>query len=155
VETTHKMLGWYYLWGGRSSFSPDLWNSQTQITGVDCSGLVTLAYKTAGLVLPRDSGPLFATSTNVTHPSRLRAGDLFFFADVNHLTKIHHVMMYIGDNHLAESNFDTDMGARNNNGTRIIHVREKFGVETVGDLMWGMVADKDSDVLYWGAVAEN
>lgn len=39
-----KLLGQYYLWGGRSAFSDDLWASNTQVTGVDCSGLVTILY---------------------------------------------------------------------------------------------------------------
>ena len=39
-----KLLGQYYLWGGRSAFSDDLWTSNTQVTGVDCSGLVTVLY---------------------------------------------------------------------------------------------------------------
>ena len=40
-----KLLGQYYLWGGRSAFSDDLWTSNTQVTGVDCSGLVSILYE--------------------------------------------------------------------------------------------------------------
>lgn len=43
VETAHRFLNAPYLWGGRSFY------------GVDCSGLVQLAFAAAGLELPRDS----------------------------------------------------------------------------------------------------
>jgi hypothetical protein len=82
VETGNTMLGWYYLWGGRSSFLQYLWDSNKQVTGVDCSGLVSLIYKVWGIITPRDAHPMFLKTQNVSNPIFLEPGDLFFFADI-------------------------------------------------------------------------
>lgn len=45
VETAKLLLGRYYLWGGRSSFLENLWITNEHVTGVDCSGLISLSFK--------------------------------------------------------------------------------------------------------------
>jgi len=62
TSTAQQLLGWFYLWGGRSAFNDALFDSKTQITGVDCSGLVSISYKTHGVLLPRDADPIFRAS---------------------------------------------------------------------------------------------
>ena len=60
-------LGLRYLWGGVSRW------------GIDCSGLVHLAFRHAGLVVPRDAEPQCHAATPVARGAE-RAGDLYFFA---------------------------------------------------------------------------
>lgn len=62
-----RFLGVKYLWGGLSEH------------GIDCSGLVHLAFRQAGLVIPRDADPQYAAATPI--PIGLEEpGDLYFFA---------------------------------------------------------------------------
>jgi len=103
LERGKRMLGWYYLWGGRSAFMSSLWHSKSQLTGADCSGLqkayefyrhyniifayppslgfVGILYRSIGRLLPRDAHPMFIGSKNVSSPSFLQPGDLFFFSE--------------------------------------------------------------------------
>lgn len=57
-----------YLWGGRG------------IAGIDCSGLVQIAYGRTGIALPRDSDQQAALGTTDL-PAELQRGDLIFFPD--------------------------------------------------------------------------
>lgn len=57
-----------YVWGGTG---PDVF---------DCSGLVMMAYRSAGINLPRTSQEQWAAGTRVTDP---RPGDLVYFAGVD------------------------------------------------------------------------
>jgi cell wall-associated NlpC family hydrolase len=81
VRTARRFLGVPYLWGGMSSL------------GVDCSGLVSRAYGTHGLTVPRDADLQF-DDPRAAHVSResLQPGDLLFFGR----TKITHVGIYAG-----------------------------------------------------------
>lgn len=62
-----QFLGLRYLWGGLSGW------------GLDCSGLVHLAYRVRGVLLPRDA----RDQQEVVEPvplAQVRRGDLYFFA---------------------------------------------------------------------------
>ena len=67
VDFAERLIGTPYLWGGRG------------LGGIDCSGLVQLAFGLAGLSLPRDSDQQAATGSAVHGP--LERGDLLFFPD--------------------------------------------------------------------------
>ena len=68
VAAAERLLGVPYLWGGRSAF------------GIDCSGLVQLAFGVTGIQLPRDASQQVATGQEVAL-GEARRGDLAFFAN--------------------------------------------------------------------------
>ncbi len=67
VEEARRHRGLQYLWGGTSPW------------GLDCSGLVHVAYRRAGVVVPRDAYAQQAAAEPVAL-SEARPGDLYFFA---------------------------------------------------------------------------
>ena len=55
LDLAYKLMGFPYLWGGRSAYRAD-WNQI--LTSVDCSGFVSLLYRVHGLIfhaMPRTS----------------------------------------------------------------------------------------------------
>lgn len=77
-----KQLGVPYVWGGES------------VHGFDCSGLVQLAYRTAGVSLPRTAEEQFDAGPRLPAGSQLEPGDLVFFGlndnDVTHVGIVVH-----------------------------------------------------------------
>ena len=67
VDRSRRHLGLRYLWGGTTPY------------GLDCSGLVHLGYREAGVVVPRDADAQRAAAQPVPLGSE-RPGDLYFFA---------------------------------------------------------------------------
>lgn len=76
LEVAARLLDVAYVWGGVSAY------------GVDCSGLVHLAWRRFGVRLPRDADDQAAATTPVALGEE-RAGDLYFFARPGR--KIHHI----------------------------------------------------------------
>lgn len=71
----------------------------------DCSGLTQVAYRSAGLVIPRVAAAQWSAGQHVDLGD-LRRGDLVFFAyDRQNPTTIHHVAMYLGDGLMVEAPF--------------------------------------------------
>lgn len=69
ARLAEEMIGTPYVWGGRSA------------KGIDCSGLVQLAWAAAGVQLPRDSDLQLAAlgPDKDVDPARLQRGDVIFF----------------------------------------------------------------------------
>ncbi|HYV20069.1 MAG TPA: C40 family peptidase [Verrucomicrobiae bacterium] len=68
VATALRFVGLPYLWGGITTF------------GLDCSGLVQLAHRAVGVILPRDADLQWADRRlSPVPPGRIRPGDLVFF----------------------------------------------------------------------------
>ncbi|MBC2778168.1 C40 family peptidase [Parasphingopyxis marina] len=68
VAIAESLIGAPYLLGGRSA------------RGIDCSGLVQIAFGMAGLAVPRDSDlQLAAIGTDIAEGDPLRRGDIVFF----------------------------------------------------------------------------
>jgi hypothetical protein len=96
VKTAELFLGTSYYWGGRSGVQPDM------SVGVDCSGLVNLAYRIHGMDVPRDSHEQLLKSRRVK-AGELLPGDLIFLSDKAKSEKITHVMIYTGGDGIIES----------------------------------------------------
>lgn len=99
LEFARKHLGEYYFWGGRSLRDPQ---NKKVLTGVDCSGLVNLSYRQAGLLIPRDAHEQFMKAVK-KDPSELKPADLIFLSKKDTPEKITHVMMYTGNGRIIEA----------------------------------------------------
>jgi len=96
IRTAELFLGTSYYWGGRSGVQPD------PKIGVDCSGLVSLAYRIHGRDVPRDSHEQKLHS-RAARSAELQAGDLIFLTDDETSDRITHVMIFTGGDGLIES----------------------------------------------------
>lgn len=66
IDTAKEYLGTRYQWGGMSR------------TGVDCSGLMVLAFKSIDLAIPRVSGDQYRFGRDMPR-NKVRPGDMLFF----------------------------------------------------------------------------
>ena len=80
VRMAKRFLGVPYLWGGKS------------MKGIDCSGLVQVAYRAAGIYVSRDANQQFLAGRLVAtrhYCGEMTPGDLIFFAgpvgSINHI----------------------------------------------------------------------
>lgn len=106
-----------YIWGGKSVYS----YAANKITGVDCSGLVHLLYRSCGLITPRNAHAQFLRSAP-TNPNDLQPGDLIFLQNTTS-HKVSHVMLFLNDDLFIEAT-----GAPDVNKTRIMSFRDYFGI---------------------------
>ena len=92
IAVGKQLLGTPYHWGGKTS------------EGIDCSGLMQVAFATTGVHLPRDSNQQFLlgqlTATR-WHRARLRRGDTLYFLGVN--GRIRHTALYLGDDRYLQA----------------------------------------------------
>lgn len=86
IDTATRLLGTRYQWGGCTS------------EGIDCSGLVQLAFSAARTHLPRDAYQQFyvghMTGTR-WHRTSMQRGDTLYFLGSD--GKIRHTALYLGD----------------------------------------------------------
>ena len=91
ISFAEQQLGKPYLWGGTG---PDAF---------DCSGLVMMAYRAAGISIARTSEAQWATETRVP-ASQVQPGDLVFFAGADGtVTNPGHVALVIGGGKMIEA----------------------------------------------------
>ncbi|MBI3563834.1 MAG: C39 family peptidase [Elusimicrobia bacterium] len=96
IRTAELFLGTSYYWGGRAGVQPDM------KMGVDCSGLVSLAYRIHGRDVPRDSHEQKLKSRPI-RSAELLSGDLVFLTDDETSDRVTHVMIFTGGDGLIES----------------------------------------------------
>ena len=87
VAAAREYLGTPYLWGGMTT------------TGIDCSGLVHMAYRLLGLLVPRDADQQEAAGETVAEPD-LRPGDLITYGENGQTT---HIAFWLGDGRILHS----------------------------------------------------
>ncbi|MCX7546873.1 C40 family peptidase [Xanthomarina sp. F1114] len=78
IQTAEKYNGVRYKYGG------------TTKKGMDCSGLITTAFNSENIQLPRTTGSL-ATTGNWVDVKEVQKGDLLFFATSKNSRRINHV----------------------------------------------------------------
>ena len=109
VREAKLFLGIPYLWGGRSI-----------TTGVDCSGLVNLAYRASGVDIARDAHEQWMTSRPL-RADELKPADLIFLSRKDNFTSIVHVMLFLGGEDFIE-------GPGTGQKVRTCNFKEKFGL---------------------------
>ena len=91
IQFAEQQIGKPYLWGGTG---PDAF---------DCSGLVMMAYRAAGIDIPRTSELQWTFGQRIPE-SQAEPGDLVFFAGSDGtVTDPGHVGLIIGDNQMIEA----------------------------------------------------
>lgn len=91
-----------YRWGGCSGYD----ETNKSVTGVDCSGLVYLAYRLIGMHVPRDAHDQFLASSVVKFGADLQQGDLVFLAridPVKNRARVDHVLIVVSPDLLIEA----------------------------------------------------
>ena len=83
VDYAKLLLGAPYLWGGRCAL------------GIDCSGLVQICARLAGILLPRDASQQVKEGNLVYFLQETQPGDLAFFGDEDGV--ITHVGIVMGN----------------------------------------------------------
>jgi cell wall-associated NlpC family hydrolase len=108
INAAMQYLGTWYVWGGASH------------SGVDCSGLIMLAYEAAGIDFPHYSGAMYEDTERVPLVD-IEPGDLLFYG----YDGDEHVAMYVGDGKMIEAEMT---------GTRvhIVPVRLGYGFFGLG-----------------------
>lgn len=101
VEKAKSFLGCPYVWGGGSAWKNHAQRLPSalrhQITGVDCSNLISLSYRVHGLLIPRNSHSQWLAATALESGDALQPGDLIFFADSRQKPlHMNHVVMCAG-----------------------------------------------------------
>jgi hypothetical protein len=97
IRSAQSFIGTAYFWGGRT---PSSGPAEGGITGVDCSGLVNLAYRAAGIQIPRDAHEQYLRSVRVSRP---KPADLVFLSAPGDPLAIVHVMLVAEDGKLIEA----------------------------------------------------
>ncbi len=86
VDVARSYLGTMYLWGGMSE------------RGIDCSGLVHMAYRRLGRIVPRDADQQEDAGTEV---EELRPGDLVTYGEPG--KPADHIAFWLGEGRILHS----------------------------------------------------
>jgi cell wall-associated NlpC family hydrolase len=81
---------------------PYVWGGDTPGLGLDCSGLVQVSYRAAGIALPRTTFAQVTYGTTVPL-GQLAPGDLLFFRGGEPITDFGHVGIYLGNGTMVDA----------------------------------------------------
>jgi cell wall-associated NlpC family hydrolase len=95
VEAAREYLGAPYEWGGMTE------------RGIDCSGLVHMAYRHTGRLVPRDAHQQEAAAEPVAETDA-RRGDLVCFGEPG---EAHHIAFWLGEGRILHATGREDVGA--------------------------------------------
>jgi gamma-D-glutamyl-L-lysine dipeptidyl-peptidase len=87
IEAARSYLGAPYEWGGMTE------------RGIDCSGLVHMAYRRSGKLVPRDADQQEAAATPIDEADA-RPGDLACFGEPG---RAHHIAFWLGDGRILHA----------------------------------------------------
>lgn len=121
ARTARLFLGVPYLWGGRSMPMAGIGVPRT---GVDCSGLVDLAFRAHDMEVPRDAHEQWLSASPID-ADRMRPGDLIFLSGEGEASPINHVMLSLGGERFLEAPDTGDV-------VRARTFTEKFGLDLGG-----------------------
>ena len=127
LRSAQLFIGDPYFWGGRS---PHVTGFEYQVSGVDCSGLINLAYRSVGIEIPRDAHEQFLRAKAV---QALQPADMIFLSERGNPKRIVHVMLYAGDGDVIE-------GPGTGQAVRRISLMKRLG-HSLGGLAPGTVID--------------
>lgn len=102
AEIAYRYLNAPYQWGGKSPF------------GIDCSGLVQMVYKLAGVSIPRDASEQAQIGTSIDFIEEAQIGDLAFFD--NPEGKIIHTGLIVQKNYIIHAHGKVRIDIIDHNG---------------------------------------
>ena len=128
LAAARQFIGEPYYWGGRCGHQK---RGDTP-SGVDCSGLVNVAYRAVCLNAPRDAHEQFMSAHPLKNGTDLQPGDLVFLAKKSTPDRMTHVMIYEKPDTLIEA-------VHQENKVRRVSFKKKLDVSQK-DLHSGSVA---------------
>lgn len=102
IDIGSALVGAPYHWGGCSCYHSEY--SDT-LTSVDCSGLVMILYRLAGVQTPRNAHDQFFAAIPCSY-EEMEVGDLIFVKD-SEKQRMTHVMLYAGGDRFLEATITT------------------------------------------------
>ncbi len=148
ISTAMHFLGVPYLWGGRCMLMSEVHQKLNLVTGVDCSGFVNLVFRANHIILPRDAHEQWMVTERITNIKDLQPADLIFLAKKEKPESIGHVMIYVNEEMLIES--DTTLEG---NGVKMTTYQKKFGV-TLPELASRDFYTTNGQKVYFGRVKD-
>jgi gamma-D-glutamyl-L-lysine dipeptidyl-peptidase len=136
LTTASLLMGDRYIWGGLSPLDE---TGRILLSGVDCSGLVHLAYRVNGMTVPRDSLDQYLQADKIRRGD-LKPADLIFSAKSDNPKNVTHVVLYAGEDQIIEAP-QTGMVVRK------VSFKEKYGKDLSQTESGQTVGDR---ILYFG-----
>jgi cell wall-associated NlpC family hydrolase len=119
LTEARSYLGAPYLWGGMTA------------TGIDCSGLVHMAYRRLGRLVPRDAWQQEAAGEKVAEP---RPGDLVTYGTEE---VCDHVAFWLGEGRILHATGRAELGVVEEAEPPVLRARRRSFIRLSGSLVRG------------------